>query len=366
VIGEGRLLLADSEAVIEGSGTVDFSLLEVNDGELKINRSLSIPEVLLNGGNLDGTGKLTVTSSMDWTNGSRMGGGATTVIPSGVTYTYDSAGRQIRQDHGNGTFTTFAYHDTGQVTQIEHHAPDGTVRSSYTYEYDDLGRRTSATTDSGTTEYGYDVRGQLTSVALPGGRTIEYVCDSAGRRLEVIDQGAVTNYVSNELEQYMLVGDASYDHDADGNLVRIEQGGQVTSYAYDDYNRLVQVEDGSNVWTYEYDAPGQRVASTHNGVRTEHLVDPLGLGNVAAEYDDDGALLTRYLYTGDGPQAQISPSGDASYYELDASGSVVALTDDGGAPLNQYEYLPFGGDRDVPQHRPAAGPAGRSLRLRGQ
>ena len=54
--------------------------------------------------------------------------------------------------HGNGTYTTYAYFPTGDLSLLVNHGPwptpdqDGPVNSSFAYTYDAAGRRTSMTT----------------------------------------------------------------------------------------------------------------------------------------------------------------------------------------------------------------------------
>ena len=198
------------------------------------------------------------------------------------------------------------------------------------------------TTLEGVTSFGYDSTGQLTTVILPGGRTIEYRYDAAGNRIAVTDGGSATGYVPNSLNQYETVGDTTYAYDDDGNLIGKVRGADVWSYAYDSENRLVRVEtpDGG-VWQYEYDALGNRTASVRNGQRTEYLLDPTGWGDVVAEYGDDGDLIARYTH-GIGLVNRVDPGGLAAYYDFDALGSTAGLTGADGSYLNRYAYLPFG------------------------
>src|SRR5206468_2967727 len=81
-----------------------------------------------------------------------------------VSYHYDVAGRMDREDRGNGAFTTYQYDAAGQLLHLVHRAADGTVTARFDYAYDALGRVTGMTTLAGTTAYGYDAVGQLTSV----------------------------------------------------------------------------------------------------------------------------------------------------------------------------------------------------------
>src|SRR5205823_4911269 len=75
---------------------------------------------------------------------------------------------------------------------------------------------------------------------------------------------------------------------------------------------------------------------------TDFLIDPTGFGNVAAEYDGQGNMLARYLSAGQSLVSRVDPGGVAAYFDFDAVGSTVDLTDPAGASLNRYSYLPFG------------------------
>jgi RHS repeat-associated protein len=258
-----------------------------------------------------------------------------------VHYMYDSVGRLQQENHGNGTYTTYEYDLRGDLLHLINYAPTGTVNSRFDYAYDDLGRRTSMTTLDGTTTYGYDADGRLTSASLPGGRTIQYQYDAAGNRVAVKDNGATTAYTTNNLDQYTAVGQNSYSYDADGNRTVTSGPSEPTSYVYDFENRLIGVTTPTDSWTYQYDAFGQRVASTHNGQTTQYLVDPTGLGNVLGEYDSAGSLVAHYT-AGLGLTSRVDATGSADYYDFDALGSTAGLSDSTGSYVNRYDYSPFG------------------------
>ena len=260
-----------------------------------------------------------------------------------ITYAYDAAGRLSRETNGNGTYTTYTYDLAGQVTRIANYTASNAVNSQYDYTYDALGRRTSMTTLEGTTTYGYDATGQLTSVILPTGRRIDYAYDAAGNRTTVQDSGITTNYATNNLNEYTQVGADAYTYDADGNLTRKTQGGKTYSYTYDVENRLTQVITPDGTWNYEYDALGNRIASSKDGQRTEYLLDPTGLVDVVGEYSGTGSLIARYTH-GLGLVSRSDGSNVNSYYDTDAIGSVVGLSGTTGSYLNRYSYLPFGED----------------------
>ncbi len=76
--------------------------------------------------------------------------------------------------------------------------------------------------------------------------------------------------------------------------------------------------DGSSSVQYEYDSLGNRIAKVEDGVRTEYLIDPLGLTNVVAEYDNGGNLIARYVHGGFGLVSRHDAGGAAAFYDFDA------------------------------------------------
>jgi RHS repeat-associated protein len=264
-----------------------------------------------------------------------------------ASYTYDAAGRLAERDLGNGAYTVYTYDPNGTVQSVVNHGPRpapaqaGPVNSRFDYTYDRDGRVLTETTLGGTTTYGYDAAGQLTSVSLPGGRVITYGYDAAGNRTVVSDNGAATTYATNSLDQYTSAGSATFTYDADGNLtVRTGPGG-TTTYTYDSRNRLTGVTTPTDTWTYRYDALGNRTSVTHNGQTTQYLADQTGLGTVVGEYDATGALVAHYT-EGLGLTSRVDASGNAAYYDFDAQGSTAGLTGAAGSYVATYGYLPFG------------------------
>lgn len=97
----------------------------------------------------------------------------------------------------------------------------------------------------------------------------------------------------------------------------------------------------SGTWQYTYDALGNRVAVDHGGSVTQYVHDPIGLGDVAAEYDGGGAPVARYLH-GLGLVARIDAAAQPGYYAFDGTGHTRQVTDGAGAVANSYDYPPFG------------------------
>ncbi len=271
------------------------------------------------------------------------------------SYGYDADGRLVQTNMGNGASTSYSYDSLGNAAQILTRAANGSVTSDLTYTYDAESRPTTATSLDGTWAYTYNAAGEVaqavfdsTNASIPS-QNLSYEYDAAGNRTQTIFNGAVTNYSTNDLNQYTSANGTSYDYDADGNLVSVSQGGQTTTYTYDALHQLTATTGPTGTTTYQYDALGNLVSSTANGVESTYVTDPLALRTsanaalsaVAQVYDAAGAVTATYEY-GEGPAAVIDSDGE-QYFNTDAMGNVVSLSGAGGELTASYQYAPFGG-----------------------
>jgi RHS repeat-associated protein len=262
-----------------------------------------------------------------------------------VRYTYDAAGRLSREDKGNGTYTTHDYDPAGQILHLINYAADATVNSRFDYTYDSLGRVMTMTTVDGAWTYTYDAIGELThavfgSTSQPS-QDLQYFYDAVGNRTRTILNGVTTDYLSNNVNEYTQVGSAIYTYDLDGNLITQQTDSVTNTYAYSPDNRLVSATTPLGTWANQYDPFGNRIAATQNGQRTQYLIDPAGLGNMVGEYNGAGSLIADYTY-GLGLTSRVDATGTAGFYDFNAVGSTVGVTNPGGRYLNSYSYLPFG------------------------
>jgi RHS repeat-associated protein len=268
-----------------------------------------------------------------------------------VAYAYDSTGRLTQKDMANGTRTTYAYDADGNVLSITNYAPDHvTVNSFDDYTYDAMGNALADTNQDGQWTYTYDADSQLVHAVFapnntdPDGLTaqdLQYDYDPAGNRVSVTENGVMTVYTTNNMNEYTSVGAASYSYDANGNLTSIVNGPQLTFFMYNDMNKLVSAVTPSGSSTYQYDPLGDLVATTANGQSAQYLVDPTGSGEVTGEYDGVGNLIAHYTY-GLGLTSRVDTTGTSAFYDFNAAGSTVGLTDAVGGYASTYSYLPFG------------------------
>jgi RHS repeat-associated protein len=265
-----------------------------------------------------------------------------------ATYTYDLAGNLTKEVNGNGTYKTYEYDRAGNLTHLINYAANNTINSRFDYTYNNVGEKIGETTLDGTWTYQYDAIGELTHAVFTStnaniaSQDLTYQYDAAGNRIQTITNGTTINYSTNNVNEYINIGNTTVRYDANGNLISQLKNGITTTYTYNAVNRLTGVSDTSgNTWTYTYDALGNRIASSHNGQQTTYLVDPTGLGRIVGQYDSSGNTIANYTY-GLGLTSQVS-GGNTNYYNFDSLGSTVGLTgNSGGSYLNSYTYSPFG------------------------
>jgi RHS repeat-associated protein len=192
---------------------------------------------------------------------------ATETDPIGAvkTFAYNVWGQLTSKTNPLGQVTTYAYNPAGLVSQINE--PNGLVRS---IAYTPRGWLTSSTLagggDSLTTAYTYTVDGQIKSVALPNGHTINYTYDAALR-----NTGWSDNRGQSAVYTLDPAGNATLEQFRNGSgqlafqisrtisaLNRVQSetvgAGIVETYTQDPNGRLASVTDATSKTTrYERD-----------------------------------------------------------------------------------------------------------------
>ena len=170
---------------------------------------------------------------------------------------YDGTGRLSRTER-DGVATTYAYDATGNRLTVSR---DGKVRASATYDDRDrivkVGEESFTSSPDGTllgrigadgpTTFDFDDLGDLRSVALAGGRRIEYVIDAGGRR------------IGRSVDGVLIDG---FLYDVDDSIVAWTDGsGRVVArFAYDDAGRLAMVRRGGRDFLVVTDQVGSPIA----------------------------------------------------------------------------------------------------------
>jgi RHS repeat-associated protein len=169
----------------------------------------------------------------------------------------------------------------------------GTPIFAQTYARDDDGRITQKTEalygTSTTFGYGYDEGGRLATVTRDGSPVASYAYDDNGNRLA---SGA-----SYDAQDRMLTcNGATYAYTANGELQSKTDASGTTQYTYDALGNLrsVVLPNATRI-DYVIDAMNRRVGKRVNGTLVRGWIYSDAL-HIVAETDDNGAIVSRFVY----------------------------------------------------------------------
>jgi YD repeat-containing protein len=214
------------------------------------------------------------------------------------SYSYDSDYRLTDLVTGDAdTFVqdlTYGYDDADNILSIADAITSG---RSQTFTYDDLFRlKTAAASGTyGSITYNYDEVGNRTSV-VDGAGTESYSTDSASNRLLSATLGSTTR---------------TFTYDGAGNITADARGSTTYGLTYNEANRLSQVSVNSTPDTdYLYNALGERVkkapaATPSAGTRFHYDRD----GKLIAESDGSGAVIREYAWLDGLPIGEFTNAG---------------------------------------------------------
>jgi RHS repeat-associated protein len=265
-----------------------------------------------------------------------------------TTRAYDEGGQLTGTSYSDGTTPNVAYtYDTlGRRATMT----DGTGSSSYSY--DSLGRLTSHTNGANqTVGYGWDLRGQLTTLTYPGNLAVTRGYDDAGRWTSTTDWNSNTT---------------SFDYDANSNLIgQTLPNSTSATRTFDAADRLTGIshDRGSTnlaTFTYTRDDIGQLATVTSTGVGSNDAYTYTDVNQLdsdatgAYDYDaaDNLAVFANGQHQGfdvanqlcwsstsapSGTPTCSSPPTGATTYTYDSRGNRTAATPSSG-PASSYTY----------------------------
>jgi RHS repeat-associated protein len=260
---------------------------------------------------------------------------------------YDLAGRLTRVTHSDGFFVSYAY-NTSDLTAI---LENGST-TLLSYSHDDLGRRKSVARANGTSAtYSYDAISRLSGLTqnlygsdhdmtLSGigyNPASQLIAHTRSNDAYAWDDHYNSNqaYPTNGLNQITAAGVATISFDQRGNLA---QWG-ANSYSFTAENRL---KSGPGSTAINYDPTG-RIGTIVAGVSTtrfEHVDSRLTLER------NGNNVLRRYVHVpgDDEPVVWYEGAGlsDRRFLHADERGSVIAVTNNTGAPLAINTYDEYG------------------------
>ena len=155
-------------------------------------------------------------------------------------FAVNSAGELVSHTNRRGQTSTYDRNSRGQIIRKR---SSGGVTVNYTY--DTLGHLDTITDVAGTIDLDYDERNFLTRIGYPGGKFLAFQYDDSGRRTSRTDETGFT---------------LRYEYDNAGRLARLRDAGgaQLIAYQYDPAGRLArEIRGNATSTTYVYDSAGQ-------------------------------------------------------------------------------------------------------------
>jgi RHS repeat-associated protein len=245
-----------------------------------------------------------------------------------TTFTYDADGQQLQKASSTGDTTGYTYDAAGRLVDTHNETADvsfgydalnhvvsetskpvsgvGLPTVTFSGTFDAAGDRLTRTGPDGTTQYTYDVFGQLASLTDPASGTFQIGRDGIARLTSLTRPNGVTDTLAYDVSDHLTSRTAALG----GTTVAS------TAYTYDGSGRRVTSTDAAGTNTYTYDAGGQLLTASH----------PAGTPNEAYTYDAAGNRTSSAAGSyglGAGDRLLSDP---AFSYTYDLEGRLVART----------------------------------------
>ncbi|KEZ48577.1 hypothetical protein AZ46_0216830 [Metabacillus indicus LMG 22858] len=268
-------------------------------------------------------------------------------IVTDITYNGGSKVKTLKaKNRGNGNVVIdldYQHSDTEQIIQI---SDKGSVKKKYTYTAS--GQLETVESNGKKLKYSYDANSNLLKVEnLSTGKVIESYTYATENR---ILQKKVFNDSTGS-----LVRTYDYVHNPSGTLAKItlKEGATttVTDYGYNSDDQLMKVNKTVNGQKqpevlYEYDTDGNRIAKNINdGSKNTHYHYHRDTnGELFLETIEGPSQQQRLKYYRDADGNVLSFSLDevVYYYQFNARGDVIAITDAAGNVKATYDYDEWG------------------------
>ena len=297
-------------------------------------------------------------------------------VSGGVGYGYDAKGRLTTLSVGGQDFT-YAYNNDDDLVQsgdmtLGYDATSGLLTTttldsvSETFEYNDFSELSRHTVTSGATTL-YDVvyvRDRIGRVVervetIDGTSTTFDFAYDASRRLVTVDVDDITvaSYTYDDNNNRTVDGAAydaqdrltnatavTFDHNAHGERIRKNVGGEITDYQYGAQGTLIGATlPNADQLTYLNDGQGRRIAKQRNGTTSEAWLYADAL-NIVAAMNASNAVTQIYIYATASNVPAYLISGSTVYKVIsDQIGSVRLIVDaSDGSVVQQIDYDAWG------------------------
>ncbi len=239
-----------------------------------------------------------------------------------VRYSYDTNHNLVGFNNQLREQTTYQYHPTPFINHLKSITlPDGKVVTQF--EYDSDGRLSRACDADGCARADYDLVGRTQTNIDATNRATTYLYDQKGNVISKRDA---------------LGNTETFSYDANGNLLEHRDAeGNLTKRTWDASGNMLSVtlphEPAANpahfTTTFSYDAKGNLLSAIEpSGAKTVNTYD--SRSNLLSIADEDGTLLSKFTYDGNGRQTSESDPFGTLTYSYGSNGHLSTLTDETG------------------------------------
>ena len=154
---------------------------------------------------------------------------------------YESTGFPVNKTLGNGAYTLLKYQDGSDLLlEVKNYLPNGSLSSTYTYEYDRKGQIMSILEKDGRWTFEYDALGQLIHWVNPNGESVNIAYDHRGNRVSLTKDGVTKAYEHNSLNEMLSFGGDQFSYDEDGNMKRRVSSDGTESFTFNEEGKLFE------------------------------------------------------------------------------------------------------------------------------
>lgn len=256
--------------------------------------------------------------------------GETTADESSVKFYRDAA------NYREAVYHHKVFNGVNKITKLEQKPCVDCVVGDYTYDYDENGFLSQATSPEGDiTKYTYNLRGLLESKTEAFGTTEERTVTTSWH----------SNYkLPLTIDEPQRL--TTYSYDTNGNLLsrsvkdKTTNDTRAVSYTYNALGQVLTVDgprtDVSDITTYEYDASGN-LTKIINALNQETVITSHDAHGKPLSITDPNGTVTTLTYHPRGWLTSVTTDGDSTTYDYDNVGQLTSVTMANGVVLH-YEY----------------------------
>lgn len=238
-----------------------------------------------------------------------------------VTYDYDELHR-VRTETSNGATHHYTYNLAGNRLSVQYGRAGGGNGRLIVSSYDELNRLRTLTEGTRLTTYGYDLGGNVVAKTLPNGDAVTTHYDGLGRAYEeegLSAQGILYHYLSLCDGVGNLRSSTEYTAGVAPRKVTMDydKADRLTSEVITDLNG-----QPVSTTTYDYDPANNRWHKTANGVTATYSYNNL---NQLTTWSDTAGNGASYGYDFNGNRVSRTVGGVSDVYTYDTENRLVGL-----------------------------------------